>query len=752
MDQARLKERESLCVQEESPWCEARCPVHVDVKAMLAAAAAGDFDAAFAAFRKKVPFPRVLSRVCDQPCRSECRRAETGGSIRIRDIERACLDHVRNEPPAPVRLPRTGKKIAVVGAGLSGMTAAYELARKGHDVVVFEATASIGGRLLSAAGVDLPEDIIREELSAAERFGAEVKLGTRADMAALDGFDAVYLGTGGAGTISIDPATFSTGQERVFAGGSAVRPEPSFIGSVSDGRRAAVSIDRFLQGVSLDAGRMNEGSYATRLYTSLEGIAAVPETVPASGSAYSPEEAASEAARCILCECMECVKVCEYLRRYKAYPKRYVREVYNNLSIVMGMRKANEFIDSCSLCGLCAKVCPTGLSMAEIISEARGIMASKGKSPPSAFDFALRDLAFSTGPEFFLSRAEPGFERCGHLFFPGCQLSAVLPASVERAYADLRSGLEGGVALMLGCCGVPAEWAGQETAAAKVAEAVRGEWERLGRPTIIAGCPTCRRTLAVRLPEARVEHLLETLDRLGAARPAADAAASAGADKTIAVHDSCAARDDAELQKTVRRVVGGRGYAVAELKTSGVLTECCGYGGLMYNANRTLADAVAARRTAQSGADYVAYCAMCRERFLAQGKKTAHVLELLYGPERAVTGFSERRENRRRLRTRLLRAVWGEGTDGKENAMKIEISDEVRAGMEARFILLEDIEDVVRHAEATGEKLRDGSEGLFIANHRPGNVTYWVWYEKSAEGFVVRKAYSHRMGILGTKA
>ena len=137
-----------------------------------------------------------------------------------------------------------------------------------------------------------------------------------------------------------------------------------------DGRRAATSIDRYLQKVSLTASRSNEGPYITRLYTNMQGIPALPE-VPAVDplQGYAEDEAIQEAQRCIQCECMECVKVCEYLKHYGGYPKKYVREIYNNLSIVMGTRYSNKFVNSCSLCGLCGEVCPEDLDM--------GIVAKK---------------------------------------------------------------------------------------------------------------------------------------------------------------------------------------------------------------------------------------------------------------------------------------------------------------------------------------------------------------------------------------
>ena len=82
--------------------------------------------------------------------------------------------------------------------------------------------------------------------------------------------------------------------------------------------------------------------------------------------------------------------------------------------------------------------------------------------PPSAHDFALRDMAFSTGEKFALVRHEPGTTGSEYLFFPGCQLAGSAPEQVEAVYGYLRDRLSGGVGLALGCCGAPADWAGRE--------------------------------------------------------------------------------------------------------------------------------------------------------------------------------------------------------------------------------------------------------------------------------------------------
>ena len=408
--------------------------------------------------------------------------------------------------------------MAVVGAGLSGLTAAFDLARKGYAVTVYEARDRIGGSLWEFPETTLPRQILREELAIVESVGAVIRLNAAlpADgLAALRGeYDVVYLATGSgssptiglaldaAGRIAVDPLTFATSLDGVFAGGGLLRDsaERSPIRAISDGRRAAISIDRYLQKVSLTASRINEGSYVTRLYTNTAGIPPLPAIALVDPDAgYTRDEAAAEARRCIQCECMECVKTCEYLRAYGRYPRKYLREIYNNLSIVKGERKSNQFINSCSLCGLCGEVCPEGLGMAPVIKNARQMMVTQNRMPPSAHDFALRDMAFSNGDKFALARHRPGMSASDYVFFPGCQLAGSAPEHVEQVYGYLLEKL-GNVGLMLRCCGAPADWAGRTDLFQDSLTEMRAELGRLGTPKLVVACSSCYQVFKANLP------------------------------------------------------------------------------------------------------------------------------------------------------------------------------------------------------------------------------------------------------------
>lgn len=112
-----------------------------------------------------------------------------------------------------------------------------------------------------------------------------------------------------------------------------------------------------------------------------------------------------------------------------------------------------------------------------------------------------------------------------------------------------------------------------------------------------------------------------------------------------------------------------------------------------------------------------------------------------------MTGWSERHENRARVKRRLLTTVWGEPMDDDAPGFRLEITDEVRDRMEARLILVEDVVRTIAAAEGSGRRMATAA-GTLTASHRPAAVTYWVEYEPVEGGFRVLNAYSHRMTVL----
>jgi len=768
MDGQQVRDWESHCIEEQPPACNAACPVHVDVRGMMELLRKGDFKLAFALFARIIPFPAIIGYICDHPCEGTCKRREAGEAIQIHQLERACVD--AGFPAAPFRTNKQlhKKRIAVVGAGLSGLCVAAELGVKGHAVVLFEARPQALARLRAYDPQVLPGSAIDADLARFDGTSVELRLNEAIDfpsatgLAALaDQFDAIYLGLGpdpqpalagvlaltADGHLAIDALTFATSHPKVFAGGSQ-RYGASYlpINSLQDGRYASLSIDRMLQGASLTANRDTQGTQPSRLFVNTSRYAPLPAVIPADPvRGFSQTEAIAEATRCFPCHCLECVKVCPFLEHFGAYPKRYIREIYNNETIIMGPRKTNRLIDSCTLCGLCAAVCPEDLGMGEVCLSARQGMTEKGKMPPSHHDFALRDLAFSRSDAFVLARHQPGFERSAAVFYPGCQLAASSPEHVEKTYAHLCATLDGGVGLMLGCCGAPAQWAGREDLFAETRAAFASEWRRLGQPTLITACSSCFRMFTDHQPEVPVQSLWSVLERVGLPAGALPKAA------TLAIHDPCTTRHDAAIQGSVRRLLDQRGVPAIELDGPG-LTTCCGFGGLAEFANPLVANKIVDRRIGQNDADYLTYCAMCRDNFARRGKRAVHLLDLVFpGADdpaaRPDPGFSMRQENRGRLKRRLLRDLWEETVNEPAAGIELVVSAEVHADLERKLILLDDVRQTVVHAETSGEKLLDRKSGHFIASHRAVSITYWIEYTVEDGRYVIHRGYSHRMQL-----
>ena len=112
----------------------------------------------------------------------------------------------------------------------------------------------------------------------------------------------------------------------------------------------------------MDAGREQEGVYITSLHVNTAQEETVESELTGQEQEITREAAVAEAGRCLDCKCTDCTNACAFMRYYKGYPKKYLREIYNNLSIAMGTRHANRMINSCSLCGQCKEVCPMDLT------------------------------------------------------------------------------------------------------------------------------------------------------------------------------------------------------------------------------------------------------------------------------------------------------------------------------------------------------------------------------------------------------
>ena len=452
-------------------------------------------------------------------------------------------------------------------------------------------------------------------------------------------------------------------------------------------------------------------------------------------------KAIEEAKRCIQCHCDECMKSCVYLREYKKHPGLLAREIYNNTQIIMGDHQMNKPMNSCSLCGQCTVTCPNGFDMSQVCKSARENMVSTDKMPLAPHEFALMDMLFSNS-EAFLCRPQPGYETCRYVFFPGCQAGAIAPDVVTEAYEDLCRRTEGGVALMLGCCGAISEWAGRYEMTEKVNEQLKQELAKLGDPMIIAGCPSCMKQLKESLG-AKVTGIWEILKEIGLPGQAK------GLEIPVAIHDACGARGDTQTQNTIRELLADMGCTVVNTEYSRDRSPCCGYGGLTAYANKEMADKMTEKCLERSDSPYITYCMACRDRFVREGRESRHILELLYGINAAnMPDISEKRYNRLELKEKLLKNIWNEELMMEKKDYTVAYTEDAISMMDERMILKSDVERVLSDYRENQEAIFDEETKELVTRSRLGNVTFWVRFVETEEGYLVRRAYSHRMNIM----
>ncbi len=203
------------------PPCENTCPAGLDINAYMLMACRGQFGEAYRRLKVQLPFPGVIGRVCPHPCEAECNRGKLDDPIAINATKRFVADWVmKNGLPdylkkqaLPEKLPITKKeKVAIVGAGPAGLSAAYFLIKKGYAVTVFEAQSTAGGMM--SFGVPehrLPRKVVKWEIDAIKKMGVEIKTGspvgkggTSLDDLKKKGYKAVFLAIGAQNSLKLN--------------------------------------------------------------------------------------------------------------------------------------------------------------------------------------------------------------------------------------------------------------------------------------------------------------------------------------------------------------------------------------------------------------------------------------------------------------------------------------------------------------------------------------------------------------------
>jgi ferredoxin len=372
--------------------CALGCPAHMDIPLMLRQVAAGQLRDAIITVKRDIALPAVLGRICPEPCERACRRRDVDHPVSICLVKRyvADADLASERPYRPPCRPSTGKTVAIVGTGPTGLTAAFHLCQAGHACTLFDKRPHRGGKLRQEFDEEqLPRDVLNREIGVIEALGAtfrpNVKVGQDIPLAELrQSSDAVLVATGalaaagdaevlglsaaggssGKLRLEVDRSTYRTALEGVFAAGDAVGPGKLVVRCVADGKAAAHCIDQHLREVDVTGpptslttryGRLDEEEIARM------AVVASPDDrlAPAGGATtgFIDDEARAESLRCLHCDCLkqDTCKLRRHAQAYGASASRY-----------RGARRRFERHDQhadiayepgkCILCGSCIQI------------------------------------------------------------------------------------------------------------------------------------------------------------------------------------------------------------------------------------------------------------------------------------------------------------------------------------------------------------------------------------------------------------
>ena len=178
--------------------CGEACPAGIDIPRYVRLIGEGKFAESLAVIKQAMPFPGILGRACFAPCEDNCRQAKQEEPIAIRMLKRFAYDHATYEEKKPAK--RTGKRVAIIGSGPAGLTAAYYLAKMGHGVTIFEALPQAGGMMrVGIPAYRLPRRILDDEIDMVKNLGVEIKTNTKVeslDTLFKDGYQAILVATG----------------------------------------------------------------------------------------------------------------------------------------------------------------------------------------------------------------------------------------------------------------------------------------------------------------------------------------------------------------------------------------------------------------------------------------------------------------------------------------------------------------------------------------------------------------------------
>jgi heterodisulfide reductase subunit A len=194
----------------ETPPCKSTCPIHMDVQGYLALIANGKFKEAYELIRRTNPLPSVLGRVCYHPCEQACKRGYVDQPLSICSLKRFASDQYDIASLPVPEIAKSGKTVAIIGAGPAGLTAAHDLALAGHQVTIYEALPEPGGMVrVGIPAYRMPRETLKKDIEYIKKLGVAIKCGERvgekpklSDLQKL--FDAVLMASGAHNSLKLN--------------------------------------------------------------------------------------------------------------------------------------------------------------------------------------------------------------------------------------------------------------------------------------------------------------------------------------------------------------------------------------------------------------------------------------------------------------------------------------------------------------------------------------------------------------------
>ncbi len=364
----------------EAP-CQIACPAHMNIPLMNRLIAAGKFDESLAVVKRDIALPAVLGRICPAPCEGACHRKTVDEAVSICLLKRFVGDE--GTEPEIIPGPKTGKKVAVIGAGPAGLAAAYYLQLKGVEVTLLDKNEKPGGLLRTAISEEiLPKEVLDKEIEMMLKPGVTFQGGKEIDTAFFaqlkNDFDAVILATGTLPEnaeffglkatpkgIIADRDSYQTSDPKVFAVGNVLRSSRLAVRSVGQGKEVAFSVLQFFSGQQPTGeprmfnsrfGKLVSAEFSEYLKESVNEKRTFPEK--GGHSSFSKDEAIAEAKRCMHCDCraIDNCKLREYSHQYNADQKRFKTSERRNITKSTSHGSVIYEPQKCIKCGICVRL------------------------------------------------------------------------------------------------------------------------------------------------------------------------------------------------------------------------------------------------------------------------------------------------------------------------------------------------------------------------------------------------------------